>query len=140
MDTFRRGGPPLINVDSCTWFALDAELRNALNGSRSLDDVVIELLARKEAGEPFGIDIFLCFIPISRGHQVMAVSRWRQASDQIPPTISMSSVGLFSALTRHHFNPASLSLKSVFNSRAADSSWRPPNSLVSHWLELNVTM
>jgi hypothetical protein len=47
------------------------------------DDVVIEVLAHKEAGEPFGIDTFLCFIPISRGHQAIAEYHQMAANELI---------------------------------------------------------
>ena len=75
---------------------LDAEIRHASNGSRSLDDVVLELLARKDAGEPFGIDTFLSLVSASRGQQ--AVADYREMASgkrlQIPATNCMSSAGL----------------------------------------------
>lgn len=48
---------------------LDAEIRRASNGSRSLDNVMLELLARMDASESFGIDTFFSFV--SEDQQVL---------------------------------------------------------------------
>ena len=73
---------------------LDAEIRRASHGDRSLDTVVLELLKRRDAGEPFGVDKFLSLV--SKDQQVVTkycnMASGKQL--QIPATDSMSSAGL----------------------------------------------
>jgi hypothetical protein len=42
---------------------LDAEICHTSDGSRSLDNVVLELLARMDSGESFRINKFLSLVP-----------------------------------------------------------------------------
>ena len=73
---------------------LDAEIRRASCGNRSLDDVVLELLTRRDAGEPFDIETFLSLV----SNDQHAVVEYRNMASgkhlQIPAPDSMSSVGV----------------------------------------------
>jgi predicted metalloprotease with PDZ domain len=75
---------------------LDAEKRHPSNGSRSFDEVILELLVRQDAGEPFGVDTFLSLVSASTGPQ--AVAEFREMASgkrlQIPAPHCMSSAGL----------------------------------------------
>ena len=73
---------------------LDVEIRRTSHGNRSLDDVVLELLERRDAGEAFGVDKFLSLV--SKDQQVAAEYRSMASGKQfqISATDSMSSAGL----------------------------------------------
>lgn len=117
---------------------LDAEIRRASDGSRSLDDVVLELLARKNAGQPFGVDEFLSLV--SKDQQTVTNNYYEMASGkrlQVPSTDSMSSAGL--TLRRVDMPPFELGYKEsregnisdvVKGSRAAEAGLRVGDHVV----------
>lgn len=51
---------------------IDAQIREASKGARSLDDVVLEMLRRKRRGEPYGIEAFLELVERETGTDARA--------------------------------------------------------------------
>ncbi len=75
--------------------ALDTEMKRTSNGNRGLDEVILELLARKNGGQAYSVNVFLSLVP---GEREFIIERYREMASgrhlQVPPTDSMSDDGL----------------------------------------------
>lgn len=80
--------------------AVDAQIRAMSNGTRSVDDVVLALLARRQAGRPHGVNDFLGLVSdaLGTGGESLTIASYNEMASGsqfvVPPMESPDFVGL----------------------------------------------